>query len=30
MFNITNLIDDKKCFEKVKNLRWEKQVVCPA
>ncbi len=29
MFNITNLIDDKKCFEKVRNLRWEKEITCP-
>jgi transposase-like protein len=29
MFNITNLIDDKKCFEEVRNLRWEKHVICP-
>lgn len=29
MFNIPNLIDDKKCFEEVRNLRWEQQVICP-
>jgi len=29
MFNITNLIDDKKCFEEVRSLRWEKQIICP-
>ncbi len=29
MFNITNLIDDKKCFEAVRNLRWEQKVICP-
>lgn len=30
MFNITNLIDDKKCFDEVRNLRWEKEIVCPS
>ena len=27
--NIHNLIDDAKCFEAVRNLRWPDKVKCP-
>ena len=27
--NIHNLIDDAKCFEAVRNLRWPSEVKCP-
>ncbi len=29
MFNITNLIDEKKCFEEVRSLRWKGEILCP-
>jgi len=29
MFHILNLIDDAKCFETVRRLRWPEGVVCP-
>ena len=27
--NIHNLIDDAKCFEAVRNLRWPNEIKCP-
>ena len=29
MITIQNLIDDKKCFEQVRELRWPQRVSCP-
>ena len=29
MVNIQNLIDDAKCFETVRDLRWADGIVCP-
>ena len=29
MINITNLIDQAKCFETVRDLRWQSNITCP-
>ena len=29
MLSIQNLIDDKKCYEQVRQMRWPEQVSCP-
>lgn len=29
MINIQNLMDDAKCFETVRTMRWQKGVTCP-
>lgn len=29
MLNIQNFIDDAKCFEKVRELRWGDGILCP-
>ena len=29
MVNIQNLIDDAKCFETVRNMRWPNGIICP-
>jgi len=29
MFNIQNLVGDDKCFETVRNMRWEDKISCP-
>jgi len=29
MINITNIIDQKKCYEEIRKIRWEDGVYCP-